>query len=449
VKHYNVLIAALLICLRVSPILSANAQTDLPVVRAVLFYSPTCGHCEYVINETLIPMLEKYGEQLQILAIDVSQPASQELFYAAMQNFELEQAGVPFLVFDNTYLVGSGDIPEKFPGLVKSYLAQGGLDWPEIPGLAEALAVQNTPEPTPASIPVVRAVLFVRGACSHCQKLTEEVIPPLVEKYGSQLEIFSVDVSSKEGDAIYDAAIERFKIEQFGVPTLILGDQVLVGGTEIEEKFAGIIEGYFAQGGMDWPDIPGLQDAIASASGAEPTAAPASETNSPPPASAEEMPSVLGAHSESSNWLDRFAQDPAGNTLSVIVLMGMFGSIGWAVSLFRKSNGVSLRGIWGWAIPILCLVGFAVAGYLAYVETAQVDAVCGPVGDCNTVQQSEYAHLFGILPIGVLGLFGYVAILLAWLIGPLCLWAAGETCRHFPIRNDRLWHDLLDLSHLS
>jgi uncharacterized membrane protein len=54
---------------------------------------------------------------------------------------------------------------------------------------------------------------------------------------------------------------------------------------------------------------------------------------------------------------------------------------------------------------------------LAYVETAHVDAVCGPLGDCNTVQQSEYARLFGILPIGLLGLLGYVAILISWLVG--------------------------------
>lgn len=48
-------------------------------------------------------------------------------------------------------------------------------------------------------------------------------------------------------------------------------------------------------------------------------------------------------------------------------------------------------------------------------ETAQVSAACGPVGDCcNTVQQSEYARLFGILPIGVMGLLGYVAILISW-----------------------------------
>jgi thiol-disulfide isomerase/thioredoxin len=249
VKQSIIVIVALLICLLVSPIMNANGQTDSPVMRAVLFYSPTCGHCEYVINETLIPMLKKYGERLQIIAVDVSQPASQELFFAAMQKFELERAGVPFLVFDDTYLIGSGDIPEQFPGLVETYLAQGGLDWPDIPGLTDAMAPQNTPQPTPTTVPVVRAVYFYRSACSHCQKLTEEVIPPLIEKYGAQLEIFGIDVSSPQGDALYDTAIDRFKIEKFGVPTLILGEQVLVGGTEIQERFAGIIAGYVSDGG--------------------------------------------------------------------------------------------------------------------------------------------------------------------------------------------------------
>ena len=93
----------------------------------------------------------------------------------------------------------------------------------------------------------------------------------------------------------------------------------------------------------------------------------------------------------------------------------MLASIAWAVQLFYKTDDITLKGNWAWIIPILCLIGFGVAGYLAYVETTQVEAVCGPVGDCNTVQQSEYARLFGILPIGVLGLFGYVAIFISWM----------------------------------
>jgi thiol-disulfide isomerase/thioredoxin len=90
----------------------------------VLFYSPTCGHCEYVINETLIPMIQKYGDQLQILALDVTQAEGQTFFHAAMQEFGLEQAGVPFLVIGDLYLIGSLDIPEKLPGLVESHLRE-------------------------------------------------------------------------------------------------------------------------------------------------------------------------------------------------------------------------------------------------------------------------------------------------------------------------------------
>jgi uncharacterized membrane protein len=116
---------------------------------------------------------------------------------------------------------------------------------------------------------------------------------------------------------------------------------------------------------------------------------------------------------------EKFALDKSGNTLAVIVLAGMIGAVLWTALQFqqkkKKTKTDAAKNNRDWIIPALCVVGFGVAGYLAYVETAQVTAVCGPVGDCNTVQQSEYARLFGFLPIGVLGLAGYVAIMIAWL----------------------------------
>ena len=53
-------------------------------------------------------------------------------------------------------------------------------------------------------------------------------------------------------------------------------------------------------------------------------------------------------------------------------------------------------------------------------------AVCGPIGDCNTVQQSPYAMLFGVIPIGALGIVGYAAMLVAW--GTL-QWGQGQIRR--------------------
>ena len=67
-------------------------------------------------------------------------------------------------------------------------------------------------------------------------------------------------------------------------------------------------------------------------------------------------------------------------------------------------------------IPVLAILGLGVAVYMTYVETQNVAALCGPVGDCNAVQTSPFAMLFGFLPVGLLGAVGYVAILVAWVL---------------------------------
>jgi len=68
----------------------------------------------------------------------------------------------------------------------------------------------------------------------------------------------------------------------------------------------------------------------------------------------------------------------------------------------------------GWISPLLAAAGLAVAAYLTLIELTGDQAFCGPVGDCNAVQQSPYAFLFGVIPIGVLGVLGYAAFILMW-----------------------------------
>jgi uncharacterized membrane protein len=69
------------------------------------------------------------------------------------------------------------------------------------------------------------------------------------------------------------------------------------------------------------------------------------------------------------------------------------------------------------AIPALAVIGLGVAIYLTFIETTNAKAVCGPVGDCNTVQASPFAKLFGVVPVGLLGAVGYIGILAAWFLG--------------------------------
>jgi uncharacterized membrane protein len=63
------------------------------------------------------------------------------------------------------------------------------------------------------------------------------------------------------------------------------------------------------------------------------------------------------------------------------------------------------------AVAALALAGLGVAGYLTWVHYADLDPVCvGGGGGCERVQSSDYAELAGV-PVALLGLIGYAAIL--------------------------------------
>lgn len=62
------------------------------------------------------------------------------------------------------------------------------------------------------------------------------------------------------------------------------------------------------------------------------------------------------------------------------------------------------------AIVVFCLLGIADAGYLTYVHYAGLKVACLAHGGCETVQASRWAKLDGV-PVSLLGLIGYIAIL--------------------------------------
>ncbi|MBI5960536.1 MAG: vitamin K epoxide reductase family protein [Chloroflexi bacterium] len=61
---------------------------------------------------------------------------------------------------------------------------------------------------------------------------------------------------------------------------------------------------------------------------------------------------------------------------------------------------------------VCCVLGILVAGYMAWAEVTGNETMCADTGsiDCQAVQQSAYAETFGI-PVAILGLLGYVAML--------------------------------------
>jgi uncharacterized membrane protein len=331
---------------------------------------------------------------------------------------------------------------------------------------------------------VVRIMLFYSPACGHCHRVISEDLPPLIDQYSSEpdiliippteeeepvgppilaimgdsIEILYVNTYTELGHDLYRALVEMLTIppELQAVPTMIVGENLLIGGNEIPTKLPGIIEEGLASGGIDWIALPGLGEAIGQlvevslepvpTEDASPdetqiiapteeqvgdtstqTPSTVTQIENEPTASNVDTPSDIVFDTEFS-VIERIKMDPLGNSISILVLVAMIVSaaIVGGKLIFPESN--EQENSISWLIPLLSVIGIVIAAYLTYVEASGTEAVCGPVGDCNTVQQSKYALLFGIIPVGGIGLAGYVAIILAWVVGkywrdPLAQWA--------------------------
>lgn len=321
--------------------------------------------------------------------------------------------------------------------------------WFPIPSVSLAQAAEE---------PVVYAVLFYSPTCSHCHQVIEDVLKPMVGQHGDQLHILAIDTSQADGQQLYQATIQQYQIppERRGVPTLIVGEAVLVGSLEIPQEFPAIVEEALQDEGLDWPAIPGLEPTIDSEAAAtsptpNPTLTPplpqATETEAvavsptePPssigtststvrptatemtPATPTPLPAAVPLDQTDLPMVttDAPPHDPVGFALGAIVLLGLVGSLVYGLVMFLVAyfqhpwgNQLALP-VANWLMPLLSLAGLGVAGYLAYVEINQVPAVCGPVGACNVVQSSPYARLWGI-PIALLGLLFYLMVLGFWI----------------------------------
>jgi uncharacterized membrane protein len=62
------------------------------------------------------------------------------------------------------------------------------------------------------------------------------------------------------------------------------------------------------------------------------------------------------------------------------------------------------------ALLLLTFVGIGIAGYLTYVHYKGLSPICAVGQGCEKVQSSKYAKVGGV-PVPLIGLIGYVAIL--------------------------------------
>jgi uncharacterized membrane protein len=304
----------------------------------------------------------------------------------------------------------------------------------------------------------VQAVLFYSPSCPHCHEVIQNVLPPLYDIYGAeldwhyyptadsyaeetalavvgqfggQLNILYVDVTTPIGSQLFEAGLDYIEYSEdgAGVPFLVVADQYLVGSLDIPNQLPDIIAAGLADNGIPWPAIDGLDELLSQMIPVPPEALEggnsetetADQGQSTEPAAEPTEEPIQAPISESNpaslTWIDKVKLDPVGNTIAIVVLIAMVFTLFAALAKLVMGIGGETIEPLSVMIPTLAVIGILVAGYLTFIETSGGDPFCGPIGDCGTVQNSPYATLFGFLHVGLLGVIGYTGILAMWAVG--------------------------------
>jgi len=383
--------------------------TEAQTAQAVLFFSPTCQHCHQVITGYLPALFREFGGQpsviadesvppperglilfyndrLQLLLVDASKAIGSELYMASARSLLIppERGGVPRLVIGDEYMVGAREIPLRTGDLVRQGLEHGGIGWPVMDGLDEALA----------SVPALAQVAVVQPqdvAPEPAPVTVDSAVPPPEETPTSEPAPVAVDSAvplpeetptSEPAPTAVDSAVPP--PEETPMPEQAPATPPAAELSDLEDE-----------GLAEVPADTAVEEVV--------EAAP--DSDAVDPSAFDVVPT------RDLSMIENFQLDPVGNGFSVVVLVLMIVSV---IVVWVRPHLMPAEWSRGLLVPVFALIGVGVAGYLTYIEATGVTAVCGPVGDCNTVNQSEYARLFGVLPVGALGLMGYVAIALGW-----------------------------------
>jgi cytochrome c biogenesis protein CcdA/glutaredoxin len=119
---------------------------------------------------------------------------------------------------------------------------------------------------SPTAEPVARFFLFYSPSCPHCHEVMENYLPTVYEKYGTQVEYEYIDISADSENYMTMLRLEtKLGVPEDligSVPTLVIGDKVLIGGAEIPDKLEGYIDEYLAEGGVDFPSLEDLPEVV-------------------------------------------------------------------------------------------------------------------------------------------------------------------------------------------
>ena len=145
-----------------------------------------------------------------------------------------------------------------------------------------AFAFDETPQPFSLPTPLssrlpydpsaVHGLYFYSTNCPHCMTMLDELVLPMQDEFGSKLDIRLIEISYTSNYELLNRAEKQFGVqaEKRGIPTLIIGSNILIGESPIRDHMREIVTAGIDNGGVGWPAIVNFDpDAITTSESSE------------------------------------------------------------------------------------------------------------------------------------------------------------------------------------
>jgi len=216
-------------------------------VRLLFFYSQDCEHCQVVIDEVLPPLQEKYGSQLEIRSIEISDPDNYRwlLDMEAAYRIPPDKVGIPEIFVGDTALIGEAEIRARLDETIARYLAAGGVDYSPRPGAI--------PLPT-GEMPLIHLAYFYQAGCRECDRVSLD-LRYLQRRYPLAIAKFDV----REQSALCEWLGARAGVpeeKRLTAPAIFVGHEALIGREINARSLEALVEKYAVSGAPPiWEDF--------------------------------------------------------------------------------------------------------------------------------------------------------------------------------------------------
>ncbi len=242
-----------------------------------IFYSKYCEHCQYILNQFLPPILQKYGDRVKVHKYEIEDN---------IDNYELllkreAKAGdtdneIPVIFIGDHVLGGEDEIKKNFVKILEKELEReklvahiGGnkeeshkqvqtkasaesVAVAESAGVASAesasvgrvaVAGSSSVSGKPTKLDTIYLMFFYKKGCTHCDRVSKDL--KLLEKrapkdLGAVIVYKEYDIADRQSKLYHEALCERYNVDEehrLATPAVFLNGAALIYGYNVKGSF--------------------------------------------------------------------------------------------------------------------------------------------------------------------------------------------------------------------